>query len=118
MLMLITVCLLVNLQKQKQLDKKQATIDQLSTKLDQLQEESSAQVQKGLTSSLHKELITTVPKKDAQTNSKRWESKAQALQQQLEKVIAHRLALSIPLLTGSLQISPVAAKGLDIQSAQ
>ena len=118
MLMLITVCLLVNLQKQKQLDKKQVTIDQLSTNLDQLQEESSAQVQKDLSSSLHTELTAKVQEKDAQTNSKRWESKAQALQHQLEKVIAHRLALSIPLLTGSLQISPVAAKGLDIQSAQ
>ena len=87
-------------QKQKQLDKKQATVDQLTAKFEKLQNDTSAQLQK--TSSLHTELAAKFKDHDAQPESKRWESTAQALQQQLEKVRALRLSLSRPLLTAKL----------------
>jgi len=87
-------------QKQKQLDKKQATVDQLTAKFEKLQNDTSAQLQK--TSSLHTELAAKFKEDDVQTESKHWESIAQDLQQQLEKVRAHRLSLSTPLLTAKL----------------
>ena len=89
-------------QKQKQLDKKQATVDQLTAKLEKLQKDTSTQLQKDLTSSLHTELAAKFKDHDAQTESNCWESTAQALQQQLEKVRALRLSLSRPLLTAKL----------------
>ena len=55
-----------------------------------------------MTSSLHTELAAKFKDHDAQPESKRWESTAQALQQQLEKVRALRLSLSRPLLTAKL----------------